>query len=401
MIPAEARQAARMLVLFHRVLADEVGEALVKYLESPGIDTYVALARILWDQGTGLQAHLVERILYDENAFTLAAEAGGVPDGLISSARGDLRHLALLWRTEPDAGFGAPPLPPYAPAPDGIRRAMAESPDWAALAPELAAHIGSQGAGEMGRYRAFRWERGALRGIADPDPVTLDDLVGNSEAKAVICRNTEQFLAGLPANNLLLYGDRGTGKSSTVKALIHRYGGQGLRLLEVSRSELREIGAVMQRVRGRALRFILFIDDLSFEEFEAEYKTFKAVLEGSLERRPANVLVYATSNRKHLIRERWGDRPSPADEEVHAGDTMQEKLSLADRFGLTVIFATPDQEEYLRIVRSLAEQRRIEMPWEELRRLALQWELWQNGRSGRTARQFIDDLCGRLGIPAR
>lgn len=395
---ADAKQARRMLVLFHRVLKDEIGEALTQYLDSPSTQTYLALARLLWDKETSLPAHLIDRILYDQNAFTLGAEKGALSDELLAAARSDLRQLSYIFQIVPEAGVGVPPLPPYEPPAEGIRAALARSTDWTALVADMAEHIRVQGAGELGRYAAFRWEKGALRGIAEPDPITLAELVGNDEATATVLKNTEQLLAGLPANNLLLYGDRGTGKSSTVKALVHRYGPQGLRLVELSRSDLRDIGAVMQQVKSRSQRFILFMDDLSFEEFEAEYKTFKAVMEGSLERRPPNVLVYATSNRKHLIRERWGDRPSPADDEIHAGDTMEEKLSLADRFGLTVIFTTPDQEEYLAIVRSIAAQRAIPLAWDELRRRALQWEMWQNGRSGRTARQFIDDLCGELGI---
>ena len=387
--------AVRMLVLFHRVLSDDVGQALGAYLEDQSHVRYAAVVRALWTSGLSLRAHLIERVVHDENPFTLAAEAGAVTGPMLQAACEDLRHLSTLAALRFNAE-GLPPEPAVAAPGAGIKAKLAAAHDWAPLARDLADHIQAIGAGPMGRYHGFAWSSGQLKGIDHPDPIRLDQLVGHEEAKQTVLGNTEQFLRGLPANNLLLYGDRGTGKSSTVKALLHRYGPQGLRLVEVSRSDLKDVGSVMQRLRGRKQWFILFIDDLSFEEFEAEYKTFKAVMEGSLERRPDNVLVYATTNRKHLIKERWSDRPSPADDEVHAGDTMEEKLSLADRFGLTVVFTTPDQEQYLAIVRELAAQRSIDLPWDELRRRALQWELWQNGRSGRTARQFIDDLSGKL-----
>jgi predicted AAA+ superfamily ATPase len=176
---------------------------------------------------------------------------------------------------------------------------------------------------------------------------------------------------------------------------VHRYGPQGLRLVEVDRADLGEIGQIMRLLRTKAQRFILFLDDLSFERDETEYKRFKSLMEGGLQRRPENVLVYATTNRIHLISERHADRQG---DEVHTRDTLQEIASLSDRFGRTVIFPSPNQEEYLAIVTALAAQRGLAIPADELRQWALQWALWQNGRSGRTARQFIDDLCGRLGM---
>jgi predicted AAA+ superfamily ATPase len=287
-------------------------------------------------------------------------------------------------------------MPPFQPAPAGVAVRFAETDAWDELAEPLAADIRAHGAGPMGRYGAFRWADGQLIGIADPDPVRLEELVGNEDAKATITRNTEQLLQGLPANNLLLYGDRGTGKSSTVKALLQRYRADGLRLVEVARGDIGNLAAVMRAVRDQAQRFIIFLDDLSFEDAEVAYKSFKATLEGSLERRPTNVAVYATSNRKHLIRERA--RHVGGGDELHPRDTVEETASLSDRFGMTVIFTSPDQAQYLAIVAQIASQRRIQMPAEELRRLALQWTMWHNGRSGRTARQFIDDLSGKLGI---
>lgn len=384
------------LLLYHRILNSEVGQALQTYLAEPQFDHAVPLARALWEADLSLRDYLIQAVRYDENPFTLAAERGPVPAALRSAVEHDLCILGQAAQVQLPSSL---PTPPDAEQATPWAKALAESDDWRSLAEPLAAAIRSGGAGDRGRYLAFRWECGGLRGIEHPDPICLEDLVGNEEAKALVVRNTEQLLRGLPANNLLLYGDRGTGKSSTVKALVHRFGSEGLRLVEVSRDDANALGAVMRIVQELPQKFILFLDDLSFEEAETGYKQFKAVLEGSLERRPRNVAVYATSNRKHLIRERRSDRLiGGGSDDVNPRDTIEETKSLSDRFGMTVIFSSPDQEQYLEIVSALAAQRGIEIPPVELRQQALRWSLWHNGRSGRTARQFVDDLCGRLGI---
>ncbi|WP_418791954.1 ATP-binding protein [Phosphitispora sp. TUW77] len=276
---------------------------------------------------------------------------------------------------------------------------MTSSEDWQSLLVELAKYYHENGAGIFGRYHALRWVHskgnGFFQGIAEPDPVTFDNLFGYQTEKKIIINNTEKLIQGLPANNILLYGDRGTGKSSTVKALLHRFGSLGLRLIEVSKQDLANFPKIIHLLRQRVQKFIIFIDDLSFEENESEYKYLKALLEGGLEARPENVLIYATSNRRHLIKERFSDREDNASsDEKRLQDTLQEKLSLADRFGITVTFTSPAQQEYLKIVEGLAKQSEINIPKEDLHRQALQWELRYNGRSGRTARQFIDWLIG-------
>jgi predicted AAA+ superfamily ATPase len=242
---------------------------------------------------------------------------------------------------------------------------------------------------------------GQLTGVPAPDPIRLDQLVGYERERELVVQNTEQFLAGYPANSVLLYGDRGTGKSSTVKALLNEHAERGLRLIEVGRDDLADFPAIVRAVRNRPERFILFIDDLSFDEHERDYRGLKAVLEGSIEARPDNVVLYATSNRRHLVQERWTDRESTLSAEIHGQDTMQEKLSLSDRFGIRVVFPSPDQRRYLAVVESLAQQRGLTLAGEVLQRRALQWAEWHNGRSGRTARQFVDHLQGELGLAAR
>jgi predicted AAA+ superfamily ATPase len=227
--------------------------------------------------------------------------------------------------------------------------------------------------------------------------VRLADLVGYERVREPLLTNTERFLAGLPAHHALLYGMPGTGKSSTVKAVMNEYADRGLRLVEVAKEDLGSLPRVLESLRARAPRFVIFVDDLSFEENEVEYKALKALLEGSVEEPPDNVRVYATSNRRNLIRERFSERDeSGVGDDVHARDTMQEKLSLSARFGLRVTFPTPDQRQYLEIVAGLARRRGIEMPEEELKERAVLWDRWHAGRSGRTARQFVDELQAEL-----
>lgn len=252
------------------------------------------------------------------------------------------------------------------------------------------------GCGDFSRYRFFRWEREkGLVGISNFDSVTLQNLVGYQYQKEIILKNTEAFIQGNHSNNVLLFGDKGTGKSSTVKALGNKYFSQGLRIIELSKGNIMEFPKLVEKTRYRALRFIVFLDDLSFEEFEVEYKHIKAMIEGGLEIRPQNMLIYATSNRRHLIKESWSDQQNSG--EIRISDSVQEKLSLADRFGMTITFGTPDQQEYLEIVDQLALKNGINLPEEELHHRALQWELWYHGRSGRTAQQFINYLLGEMG----
>jgi predicted AAA+ superfamily ATPase len=259
----------------------------------------------------------------------------------------------------------------------------------------LAEYYQSVGFGMFGRYAAFNVRENGqrLEGIAKNDPIRINNLICQEREQAIVLRNTEAFLQGYPANNIILYGNRGTGKSSLVKALLNEYIAQGLRLVQLQKNKISLFPGLVAELAKIPLKFIIFIDDLSFNEEEDDYKTLKSLLEGGVESRPANVLIYATSNRKHLVRESFADRRV---DDVHAHDTMEEKLSLADRFGITVTFLSPDQETFLRIVEGLAKQNNITLTKEELRQRALQWVMMHNGRSGRTARQFVDYLLAEL-----
>jgi predicted AAA+ superfamily ATPase len=377
----------------------------------------------LWER------YLTERLLADENYFSLLAEKMGLNDmapGVVQMAREDLNQIQELasWRWEDVRrlflerfGTAAETLPSWedfgsredfglSRAGD-IYEALDSGKPWGDCLEELAAYYRRQGAGLLGKYRAFRWVsrrsgNGRLEGVRNPDKVCFEDLYEYQEEQARVIQNTRQFVMGFPANNVLLYGDRGTGKSSTVKALIHQFGSAGLRLVEMQKQDLRDFPALIEMLSNRALKFIVYLDDLAFVGQEDQYRELKAVLEGSLSDMPANVLIYATSNRRHLVQERFQDKDVTGvlaeSEDVRFMDTLQEKLSLADRFGMTVTFIAPDQKRYLAIVRQLAESRGIRLSGEELCRRALNWEIRQNVRSPRTAKQFIDALEGELAL---
>ena len=267
----------------------------------------------------------------------------------------------------------------------------------APLRPDLAA-----------RHAAFRWDArggaGRLVPIAEPQVIDLDDLIGVEGAVADLVRNTEQLLRGLPANHVLLYGERGTGKSSAVKGLLPRYAARGLRIVEVTKEDLIHLPDVIAALRGLSFVFLVFCDDLSFDEGEPGMRELKAALEGSLEAPPANVRIVATSNRRHLIPQRIRDnREARLDEssELHVGESLEEKLALADRFGLVIGFYGFAQPTYLRIVERYAAKAGIALPQAELHAEALRFALDRSNRSGRVAKQFVDDLAGRLALEAR
>lgn len=258
------------------------------------------------------------------------------------------------------------------------------------------------GVGMFGLNKAFRirHEEGQeleFIAINNTERVVLDDLIGYEIQKAKLIENTEAFVQGRKANNVLLFGDSGTGKSTSIKAIINEYYEQGLRMIEIYKHQFRDLSAVISHIKNRNYKFVIYMDDLSFEEFEIEYKYLKAVIEGGLETKPDNVLIYATSNRRHLIRETWNDRSDmESDDGMHRSDTMQEKLSLVNRFGVTISYSKPSKKEFNEIVTELAKRYpEIHLTEEQLIAEANKWELSHGGVSGRTAQQFIHYLAGK------
>ena len=260
------------------------------------------------------------------------------------------------------------------------------------------------GVGMFGLNKAFRVSPNLevtgelLESITTTGDMKLDDLIGYESQKKRLQENTEAFVNGRKANNVLLYGDAGTGKSTSIKAILNQYYDQGLRMIEVYKHEFKYLQRIIAQIKNRNYKFIIYMDDLSFEEFEIEYKYLKAVIEGGLEVKPDNVLIYATSNRRHLIRETWQDRPDNISDDMHQNDTVQEKLSLSARFGLSIGYFRPSHQEYVKIIQELAHRHpEIKMTDEELRAGAVQWEMSHAGISGRAAQQYINSLLSNEG----
>ncbi len=367
------------------------------------------------------QNYLTFLLLTNENSFSLTAERRGAADGSVNHfAKNDFAIFKKLFHYD-FSGFEAevgidcfttlsdyralqkPEKNYYRNISEKVQAlssAIAGAKDENEVFDLVTDFYGRFGVGMFGLNRAFRIQnRGCgveFLAINNTDKTMLSDLVGYELQKKQLVDNTEAFLHGYPANNVLLYGDAGTGKSSSVKALINEYYDSGLRMIEIYKHQFRDLSEIIATVKNRNYRYIIFIDDLSFEENELEYKFLKAVIEGGVETRPDNILIYATSNRRHLIRETWTDRNDMEFEnDLHRSDTMEEKLSLAARFGVAINYSAPTRTLYHEIVRELALQSRIDMDEKTLLELANRWEIRHGGISGRTAKQFIQDLEGK------
>ena len=281
-----------------------------------------------------------------------------------------------------------------------LRDQLARSTDDDDFADKVTQFYKEFGVGKFGLHKAFRVDRKDGKVVIEPitniTHVYLEDLVGYESAKKKLIDNTEAFLDGRPCNNCLLFGDAGTGKSSSIKGILNRYYERGLRIIEVYKHQLKDINEVIAQIKNRNYRFIIYMDDLSFEDYETDYKYLKAVIEGGLEKKPGNILIYATSNRRHIVREKYSDKEDRSDD-LHTNDTVQEKLSLAYRFGVTIFFARPDKKQFENIVRTLADRYGVRMDEEELLLEANRWDLSHGGLSGRTAVQFIDYIRGLEG----
>ncbi|MDE6714274.1 MAG: ATP-binding protein, partial [Lachnospiraceae bacterium] len=366
--------------------------------------------------------YLAYLLITNENSFSLTCEKNGASDGTVNTfARKDFKIFKSLFEfdfspIEKDLGIDCfSTITNYHSIPKkeqmynrevsekvkSISRQIENAKDENEIFTIITDFYKAYGVGMFGLNKAFRITRKqdqlVFMPITNTDSVLLSDLVGYELQKKKLIDNTEAFVQGKKANNALLFGDSGTGKSTSIKALINEYYDQGLRVIEIYKHQFQDLSGVISHIKNRNYRFIIYMDDLSFEDFEIEYKYLKAVIEGGLETRPDNVLIYATSNRRHLIKESWNDKNDMEHNgEVHRSDTIQEKLSLAQRFGVTIFYAKPQQEEYYNIVRFLAAKHpEIMLSDAELCAKATQWELSHGGISGRTAQQFVDHLAGQ------
>ncbi len=368
------------------------------------------------------QNYLTFLLMTDENPFTLTCEKMGVREGSVNHfAKNDFAAFLRLFHydfapLEQKLGidcfscltdYRAIEKPELMYNRSVSEKVQALSAELAAATTteeffsRVTAFYGAFGVGQFGLNKAFRVQSGTdhrviFQPISNMERVMLADLVGYEQQKQQLVENTEAFVSGKRANNVLLYGDSGTGKSTSIKAIVNEFYPRGLRMIEIYKHQFQDLSQVIAQIKNRNYKFIIYMDDLSFEEFEIEYKFLKAVIEGGVETKPDNVLIYATSNRRHLIRETWGDRNDVqiTDQDVHHSDTMEEKLSLATRFGVAINYSKPTRDEYYAIVEELAVRHGIVMPQEQLRLLANRWELRHGGISGRTAQQFINHLIG-------
>lgn len=424
------------LLIYQNILSQEALEAYVKlmrslanYVTDGHENNYRRLAylvaygkwfRAIASTGYNWRDYVITQILTSDNPFSRQSQTidfENIPASLVTAAKNDLKTLEelSLWGGEKlvdlieacgDRLVAWQTTTSNLSKLSEVKRSLIlkfqANDDWEKFLPDLANYYKHSGTGIFTEYDAFRWRAGHLEGIAYPDLVQVSDLIGYATQRQSLYKNTEAFLAGYHGLHTLLYGSRGTGKSSLIKSLIYAYRDRGLRLIEVTKNDLKDLPTIAEILREAPQKFIVFVDDLSFEEEGEDYKALKVVLEGTLSSQPNNLLVYATSNRRHLLREYFSDRPSLRDlsdrQEVNPWDTVQEKLSLSDRFGLTLTFLQADQEIYLKIVHHLAKRAGIEISEEDLNFRALQWATRNNGQSGRTAQQFIDFLQADLKV---
>lgn len=348
--------------------------------------------------------YLSRLILTDDNAFTKASAAGKadkLPAAVLNGVKSDLKKLEAVANISPKDIYESVEN-------IDLRQVLKTLPSWQtgeSVAPltedwenridDLIEYHKKNGYGMYSKYNAFAWRDHSLYPISETDPILLSDLKNYEEQRQKVIDNTESFVNGYPANNVLLYGDRGTGKSSTVHAVLNEYAPEGLRMIEISKSDIPDLTMMREMLSESPMKFIIFIDDLSFDSHDDSFGELKAALEGSLGGRKHNTIIYATSNRRHLIKESFSDREN----DINRNDIMQEQLSLSDRFGLSITFINPDKKGYLDIVEKIAEDRNLDVDTDHLCAVAEQWATRKGGRSPRCARQFIDyvESCEKRG----
>ena len=380
------------LVIFKSLKEDEVVHVLLETLAaaedecSDSVSWYCEFVSLLYKHGDNLTKYILKLVLENENLYMLRRGSGVQTGELLDECLAN--ELFLL---EELAEISCEELTDSLDFDGFLPRYNTEKADFSKIYADRIHNIAKYGYGIYSQYHVFVIDNGKIVPVEYPDSISLSQLSGYERERGEVIDNTLALLAGKPANNVLLYGDCGTGKSSTVKAIANDYAKEGLRLIELKKKQLHEIPAIVEQISRNPLKFIIFIDDLSFTEDDDDFAALKAILEGSVSSTAANLCIYATSNRRHLVRETFSSREG---DEVHRGDTMQELLSLSDRFGLTVTYVKPDKKLYLTVVESLAKQYDIKTPIEEVKQRAEAFALSRAGRSPRVAKQFIEYLKG-------
>lgn len=382
--------------VFRALHGDAVVSSLMRYFDTlededtrAAVSAYSEFVSTLYGSGMRTLSEYISAIVGDdENIYIKTVGSGNTPAPEVAQA---VRHELKTWQYIADLDSRA--LIKTLNCAEFLPRFEAVPTDIAGDYNDRASNIGRYGYGIYARYRMFYMEKsGAIVPVKNPDNTTLSQLIDYKEEQQIIIDNTKALLSGKPAANILLTGDAGTGKSSTVKAVVNELYTEGLRILEVRKEQLTSIPAILDELGNNPLKFIIFIDDLSFRKDDDNYSALKAILEGSVSAKSGNVVIYATSNRRHLVKESFSDRDG---DDIHRNDTMQEIISLSERFGIHITFQKPSKETYLDIVRHLAREADIAMYPEQLDMLAERFALSRGGRSARAARQFVDSLISK------
>ena len=385
----ELKEKLNTLCIFRELLKDSVICSLCAYMENPTSSAYAEFVAVLYNQANGnLGEYIKEICTNSENVYVKSVGLGkDVPTYMQYSLETELDILQEVSELNKDKlcsllnykGF----LPEFTTTTLKLKDIYLHR----------AENIGKYGYGIYAKNRMFYIdEQGNIVPVLHPDKTELSNLVDYERERNIIIDNTKALLQGKPAANILLTGDAGTGKSSTVKAVANALWEEGLRIIEIRKDQLRSIPKVLDELSSNPLKFVLFIDDLSFLKDDDNFNALKAVLEGSVTAKSNNVVIYATSNRRHIIKEKFSDREG---DDVHRNDTMQELVSLSERFGVHVTFSKPNKETFLHIVHHLAEENGIEIPKDEIELLAERYALERGGRSARLAKQFIDGLLSK------
>ena len=376
------------LFIFDKIMNDKVVQAVIEKDNTTLLKEVVKFAETEGVTADSLREYIATLLANDENVLSVLARGRKkIGDDLCKLAMLDVETVFnKLFNTKikytpsgNDTGY-------YCGYTESIK-SITESQTPEDLFERLLVHYAKLGNGLLSKYIAFRFD-GELKGIANSDKAEFSEIVGMEHQKEVLIENTKAYIDGKFANNVLLFGDRGTGKSTSVKALLNMFAKDGLRVIELPKSAITKIPELTKQLEDSPHKYILFLDDLTFERHDTEYRALKIAMEGQLQANAGNVLVYATSNRRHLIRETWADRDGG---EVHVNDNKQEMLSLAERFGISLFFPAPDAKQYIEIVRVLLERNGIEMT-EEIKKQAVRWEMNYGGKSGRCAKQFVADF---------
>ena len=385
----------RSFVVFNNVLEDDVMKAFLNMIDIKEksdikkVEEYSNFTRKLFEKSENFSDYIWNLIIFDENIYVRKLASKEIISNMLAQCvkheLQTLQEIATITskdiRSEIEYnGFMA-------------EWSINTEYDFNKMYEERMEKLFTVGYGIYSNNIMFTYDKGKVVPVKYPDNIRLSSHIGYEGERKRIIDNTYAFIKGKPAANVLLYGDAGTGKSSTVKAIVNEYANEGLRMIEVYKHQFKYLPRIIQELQSRNYKFILFMDDLSFEEFEIEYKYLKAVIEGGLEKKPDNILIYATSNRRHLVKQTWSDRQDQ--DEINVNDAKQEKTSLSSRFGVKILFMHPDRQNYLDIVDGLAEQYGLMMERNELHQKALTWEIRHGGFSGRTAKQFINAMLGK------